>query len=218
MVAIILLFTATSTAAFTHCRISRIIRHRVTHSSMRRLTLESSTPNEKTDSEVAKQALSDYIARIRPKILSYSHHPDLTVIDNNNCIKVSADEGDQCRGLIWDKSIHKYSVKIDTSSKMDISIGFAPSKLCYLDGSNSSLCGWLLFLDAEDDEENSCECKGKVGDTITCIYNSFSSEISFEKNGVSRGVVYGGVNGEDIAPVVELNDVGDSITLFAISN
>jgi SPRY domain len=43
----------------------------------------------------------------------------------------------------------------------------------------------------------------EVGDTITCIYNDSTSEISFEKNGVSLGVAYTNVNGEDIAPAVE---------------
>jgi hypothetical protein len=76
MVAIILLLTTTSIAAFTYGRISTIIRHKVTHSSIRRFTMESSTPNEKTDNEIAKQALSDYIASIRVKMVSYSHDPD----------------------------------------------------------------------------------------------------------------------------------------------
>jgi hypothetical protein len=110
MVAIILLLTTTSIAAFTFGRISRIIRHKVTHSSITRLRMESSTPNEKTESEAAKQALSDYIASIRPKMLSYSHHPNINVIGNNTSIQVSINGGDTWEGLVWDTSIHKYSV------------------------------------------------------------------------------------------------------------
>jgi SPRY domain len=53
----------------------------------------------------------------------------------------------------------------------------------------------------------------KMGDTISCVYNASTSEISFEKNGVSLGVAYTNVNGEDIAPAVELHDLGDSTTL-----
>jgi hypothetical protein len=110
MVAIILLLTTTSIAAFAYGEMARIIRHRVTHSSLTRLTMESLTPNEKSDSEVAKQALSDYIASIRLKILSYSHHPEITVIENNCRIKVRINSSGIWRGLTWDKSIYKYSV------------------------------------------------------------------------------------------------------------
>jgi hypothetical protein len=70
------------------------------------------------DSEVAKQALSDYMESLRLKMLSYSHHPEISVIDNNTCIKVSVDRsvyGVKYSGLVWDKSIRKYSVKIDVS-------------------------------------------------------------------------------------------------------
>jgi hypothetical protein len=45
------------------------------------------------------------------------------------------------RGLISDESIRKYSVKIDTSDDMFIMIGFAPSKLCDLDGRHFESCG-----------------------------------------------------------------------------
>jgi SPRY domain len=127
--------------------------------------------------------------------------------------------------LIWDKYIHKYSAKIDESYYMGIRIGFAPSKLfdvwtviC------CNSCGWYLSLDSgclysqdgDIDKAYSSECK--VGDTITCIQNSSSSEISFEKNGVSLGVAFTNVKGEDIAPAVELSDFGASITLCPIFN
>jgi hypothetical protein len=146
MVAIILLLTTISIAAFTYGRISRIIHHRVTHSSLRRLTMQSSPSNEKTNSEEAKQALSDYIASIRQKILSYSHHPNFAVIDDNTSIEVIVNGGNSYRGLIWDKSIYKYSVKIDPSRDLYIMIGFAPSILFDVSAKNYRSCGWYLFL------------------------------------------------------------------------
>jgi SPRY domain len=223
MVAIRLLYTAGYIAALTYARIWRIIRHRVTHISIRRLTMESSTPNEKTDSEIAKQALSDYIASIRPKMLSYSHHPELTVMNNNTCIKVSANRGYSYGALIWDKSIHKYSVKIDASGHMNIMIGFASSKLFDISGVNYRSCGWYLHLyygclySQDRDYRNANYSGCKVGDTITCIHNSSSGEIFYEKNGVSQGMAFTNVKGEDIAPAVEFHNKGDSITLSAIS-
>jgi SPRY domain len=219
MVAIRLLLTTTSIAAFTYGRISRIIFHRVT-----RLTMESSTPNEKTESEVAKQALSDYIASIRQRICSYSHHPDITVVGNSTCITVIVNSVGIFRGSIWDQSIHKYSVKIDTSKRNSITIGFAPSKLFDVSKTNFSSCGWYLSLHSgtlwsQNGDHGKAYSSGcKIGDTITCVYNASTSEISFERNGVSLGVAYTNVNGEDIAPAVESYYVGDSITLSAISD
>jgi SPRY domain len=225
MVAIILLLTTTSIAAYTYDRISRIIHHKVTHITLRRMTMERSTPNEKTDSEVAKQALTDYIASIRLKMLSYCH-PYLTAINYSNRIIVTVNRSGEgtWKGLIWDKSIYKYSVTIDTSEIGNTFIGFAPSKLYDLEGHNYGSCGWYLYLkdgtlfsqNGEYRKAYSRECK--VGDTISCIYSSSCSEISFEKNGVTLGVAYTNVNGEDIAPAVELHHVGDSITLSANIN
>jgi SPRY domain len=220
MVAIILLLTTISIAAFKFGRISSTIRHRVTHSSIRRFTMESSTPNKETESEIAKQALSD-----RSKSLSCSYHPVIAVIDNGTSIKVSADGGDNTatyRGLIWDKSIHKYSVKIDESSEMSIMIGFGPSKSFNV-YSVLSYCGWYLALDngclysLKGDYRREYSSRCEVGDTITCIYNSSSSEISFEKNGVSLGVAFTNVKGEDIAPALVLMYEGARLTLSAIS-
>jgi SPRY domain len=211
------------TAALTCGTISRIISHRVAHSNIRRLTMERSTPNEKTDSEVAKQALSDYIVSIRLKMLLYSHHPDIAVIDNNTCIIVSVNRGDGLRGLIWDKSIYKYSAKIDASRHIKIMIGFAPCEL--FDVSYYNSCGWYLFLyngilycpNGDNGRAYYSDCE--VGDIITCIYNSPSSEISFVKNGVSLGVALTNVKGEEIAPAVEFDHAaGESLTLTAISN
>jgi hypothetical protein len=54
---------------------------------------------------------------------------------------------------------------------------------------------------------------GFIGETISYIYNALSNEISFEKNGVSIGMAFTNISGENRAPAVELNDEGDSITL-----
>jgi SPRY domain len=225
MVAIRLLLTTTYIAALTYGRVSRIIHHRVTYNRISRLSMQSSTPNEKIDSEIAKQALSDYIANIRSKMLLYRHHQDFTVIENNSSIKVSVTKGGiSYRGLIWDKSICEYSVKIDASSFLNNMIGFAPSKLFDVSEFDYNSCGWYLALwNGSLYAQNTGNGIGystgcKVGDTITCIYNSSSSEISFVKNGWSLGVAYTNVKGEDIAPAVALAYVGDSLTLSAIPN
>jgi SPRY domain len=153
-------------------------------------------------------------------MLSYSHSLEIKVIDNNTCIKVSRNKSTrQWRGLIWDKSIYEYSVKIDASIDMAIFIGFAPSKLYDVSGDNLSSCGWYLYLingaiySQNGDYEKAYSSRYEAGDTITCIYDSYTRQISFEKNGVSLGVAFTHVKGEDIAPAVELCDVGDSITL-----
>jgi hypothetical protein len=102
-------------------------------------------------------------------------------------------------------------------------VGFAPSNLCTVSKSNYESCGWYLYLCydtlySQDGDHGKEYCSGcEVGDIITCIYNASTSEISYENNGVSLGVAFTNVKGEDIAPVVELYDVGDSVTLSAIS-
>jgi hypothetical protein len=146
MGAIRLLLTTTSIAELTYGGISSIIHHKVTHSSITRLTMQSSTPNEKTESEVAKQALSDYIASIRPTMVSYCHDPELTVIDNHTCMKVSVNSVSMWRGLVWDKSIYKYSVKIDRFKGNNIQMEFAPTKLYDLNSRYYGSSGRYLSL------------------------------------------------------------------------
>jgi SPRY domain len=124
-------------------------------------------------------------------------------------------------GFVWDASVHKYTVTVDKSSNMSFWIGFAPSKLFDISESNHTVCGWYLYLKngalySQNGDNNKPYRSGcKVGDTITCIYNASTSDISFEKNGVSLGVAYTHVSGEDIAPAAEMINVGDSITLFS---
>jgi SPRY domain len=69
---------------------------------------------------------------------------------------------------------------------------------------------WYLdlhgYLYAQNEDDGREYCSGcEVGDTITCIYTASTSEISFEKNGVSLRVAFANVYGEDIAPAVELS-------------
>jgi SPRY domain len=71
--------------------------------------------------------------------------------------------------------------------------------------------GALYSQNGDSDEPYSSECE--EGDTIACIYNASACKISFEKNGVSLGVAFTDVNGEDIAPAIELCEDGDSVTL-----
>jgi hypothetical protein len=108
-------------------------------------------------------------------------------------------------GVIWDTSIHKYELLITQTVNMMILVGFAPSKLFDISMSIPS-CGWFILLN---------NCSGcKVGDIITCIYDASTSEISYEKNGVSLGVDYcTTVIGEDIAPAVGLFHSDDSVLL-----
>jgi SPRY domain len=150
----------------------------------------------------------------------YRADSSLTVIDTFTDITVTKAAGnDNWRGFVWDGSIHKYTVTSTSSQSKNIMVGFAPSKLFDVSKTNYSSCGWYLYLcdgtlfsqngDIHKPYASGCQ----IGDTITCIYNTCTSEISFEKNGVSLGVAFTDVNGEDIAPAVGLYHVGDSITL-----
>jgi SPRY domain len=143
----------------------------------------------------------------------------LTVVDDSFAFKASKNIiNGRFNGVIWDASIHKYTVTVNSSRYMTIKIGYAPSKLFDVDDSNFTTCGWYFHsIDGCRYSQNATGGRAyssgcKVGDTITCIYNASTSEISFEKNGVSLGVAFTNVNGEDIAPAVELY-YDDSITL-----
>jgi SPRY domain len=121
--------------------------------------------------------------------------------------------------LIWDVSIHKCTMTVNASINMNIRIGFAPSKLFGDSKRNLSPCGWYLSLYdgtlySQDGYHGDAYCsRCKEGNAITCIYNASTSEISFEKSGVSLGVAYTNVNGDDIAPAVQLYYPGDNVTL-----
>jgi SPRY domain len=149
----------------------------------------------------------------------YRAHSVLTVIDNYSDTSVTKTGTTSWEGLVWDASIHKYTVTVNVSIKMTITIGFAPSQLFDVSKHNCHSCGWYLHLlsgtlysqNGDYGKPYSSGCK--VGDTITCIYDRHSRQISFVKNGVSLGVAFPNVNGEDIAPAIELYNVGDSITL-----
>jgi SPRY domain len=155
----------------------------------------------------------------------YQADSSLTVVDNYSNIAVKKNANTNCyTGLIWGASIHKYTVTVTKTKthNMYINIGFASSKLFNVSKINNDSSGWYLFLKqgtlfsytGDYGREYSSECK--VGDTITCIYDALSSEISFEKNGVSLGVAFTNVKGEDIAPAVVLYHKNDSITLTSI--
>jgi SPRY domain len=155
-------------------------------------------------------------------VRQYRAHSSLVLDNNNHNIKVSkTTENGSWHGLIWDGCIHKYTIAIFSSPSLDIMVGFAPFKLFDITKGNSNSCGWYCRL------QNGClysqngVISGKaytsnyaVGETITCIYNASKGEISFEKNGVSLGLAFSNVSGEDIAPAVELGNIGDTITLF----
>jgi SPRY domain len=149
----------------------------------------------------------------------YRADSSTTVVDSYSNITVTQNSTtNDYTGLIWDVSIHKYTVTVNASIRVNTSVGFAPSKLFDVSDANYDSCGWYLDLhghlysqDGDYDRAYCSECD--VGDTISCIYNASSSEISFEKNGVSLGVAFTNVNGEGIAPAVELYSEGDSITL-----
>jgi hypothetical protein len=151
----------------------------------------------------------------------YRANPSLLVTNCFTSITASKTIYSLCQvGLVWDVSIHKYTVTVNTSYNMNILIGFAPSKLFRTSQNNNHRsCGWYLHLCKGElyaqngDSGKAYWSKCKLRYAITCIYNASSSEISFEKNGVSLGVAYTNVNGEDIAPAVELYHVDDTITL-----
>jgi SPRY domain len=154
----------------------------------------------------------------------YRAHDKLIVENNIFYIKVAISTNYfYCASrMIWDSSVHKYNVTVNKSEDMRFHIGFAPSKQFDVSKSNYDSCGWYIFLNNGTlYSQNGDNCKPyssgfNKGDTLTCIYNAFTSEISFEMNGVSLGVAFTDVNGEDIAPAVELYDGGDSITLTSI--
>jgi SPRY domain len=162
----------------------------------------------------------DYYQVIIDNSRQYRAHSSLTVTNSFTNITASKtiNTGSHT-GLIWDASIHKYTVTVYACSGMDIMVGFAPSKLFDVSKDNFTSCGWYLYLYSgtllsENGDFYKAYCSAcKVGNTITCIYNASTSEISFERNGVSLGVAFTNVNGEDIAPAVQLYYKGDSFTL-----
>jgi SPRY domain len=101
-------------------------------------------------------------------------------------------------------------------------IGFAAYKLFDTSEKDLSSRGWYCFLyegtlysqDGHRGTNYNTECK--IGDTFTCIYNASTSEISYEKNGVSLGVAFTNVKGDDIAPAVGLYYDKDCVILHAI--
>jgi SPRY domain len=60
----------------------------------------------------------------------------------------------------------------------------------------------------------SSECE--EGGTITCVYNASAGKISYERNGVSLGVAFTNVEGEDISPCVVFWGTSE-VTLTAVS-
>jgi SPRY domain len=153
---------------------------------------------------------------IRP----YRADSSLAVTDTYTNITVTKIGGNNSyHGFVWDGSIHKYTIKLNSSQRVQFMVGFAPSTLFDLSKRNHQSCGWYLFFyggtlfSQNGDRYKPYASRYEVGDTITCIYNACTSEISFEKNGVSLGVAFTNVKGEDIAPAVEFYYVGDSLTL-----
>jgi SPRY domain len=146
---------------------------------------------------------------------------ELTVNDDYTSIAVKkiTETDNKYTGCIWDASIHRYTATVNESKNMIITMGFAPSKFFDVSKQNHKSCGWYIFLrdgtlwSQNGDRSRAYSSKCIAGDTITCIYNASTSEISFEKNGVSLGVAYTNVKGEDIAPAVELRNEGNGLTL-----
>jgi SPRY domain len=153
-------------------------------------------------------------------VIDYRAHSSLAVEDTVTSIKVTkTSASDKFKGFVWDPAILKYTVLIDAAQQMNIFVGFAPSKRFDVAKDNYTSCGWYLHLfsgllysqDGDRYKPYTTECK--VGETIMCIYNNASGKISFEKNGVSLGVAFTDVKGEDIAPAVELWYRGTSVIL-----
>jgi SPRY domain len=131
----------------------------------------------------------------------------LTVVDNTFDVTVTkSTEVGYWLGYIWDAHIHEYTVTITSVSAKNIAVGFAPSKLYDTSKSVNTSCGWYLYL--------SSHYYISKGDTITCIYNASAGKIWFKQNGSDIiGRKFADVKGEDIAPVIELYDIGDSVAL-----
>jgi SPRY domain len=116
------------------------------------------------------------------------YRADSSLIVTNSFTNITASKTintDDHVGLIWDVSIHKYTVTVNKSYDMNISIGFAPSKLFDVSQDNSDSCGWYLHLfDGKLYSQNgktgkAYSSKCQEGDIIACIYNAFTSEIFF---------------------------------------
>jgi hypothetical protein len=72
----------------------------------------------------------------------YRADSSLTVVDSYSNIAVEKCTTTNCyTGLIWDVSIHKYTVTVDACMYMDINVGFAPSKLFDVSTANYGSCG-----------------------------------------------------------------------------
>jgi SPRY domain len=183
----------------------------------------NTTPKSKN--ELAKQALSNYIDKIR---FPYKCHPSISAESVKsrlqvNCDSLNHDKNMGFRAFLWDARICEYTVKIDEYPFLYI--GFAPSTF-KVDLSDVSLLnlGWYFTLHfgelySQDkgipftrDYSKICN----VVDTITCIYDASTSEISYKKNGKSLGVAFTNVTGEDIAPVI-IFVTPNIVTLSAIS-
>jgi SPRY domain len=154
----------------------------------------------------------------------YRAHSYFTVVDNNSDLLVTKITNDGCNnGLVWDASIHKFTLTIYKSLNSNIMIGFAPSKLYDVSKGNHISCGWYLYLQngtlySQNGDKYKAYTSGcNVGDTITCTCNVASSEIAYEKNGVALGVAFTNVKGEDIAPAVEMFNGSDVVTLSIVS-
>jgi SPRY domain len=158
--------------------------------------------------------------QIKIEVRQFRASPSLILVHNYRNIKVTVSKSnDSGRGFIWDANIHKYTVTVDASIYMKGRVGFARSKLVDVSAVRFYPYGWCLCLHngclwpQNGDSRRAYSTGCKVGDAITCIYNSSSSEISFEINGVSLGVAFINVNGEDIAPACEFYTEGDRYTL-----
>jgi SPRY domain len=168
----------------------------------------------------------DYYQVIVDISMLYKADPSLTVVDNKVNVKVTKNKHNSIwHGFIWDASIPKYTLTVDSSLNMDIMVGFAPFKYFSVSSDNSNGCGWYLRLNNgclhsqtlrnADGVTYSTKCK--VGDIITCVFDASKGEIFYEKNCVSLGdATFTDVKGVDIAPAVELHHFGDSVTLSTV--
>jgi SPRY domain len=146
--------------------------------------------------------------------------PCLAVVEGDTYFRVSKNiavgkvGASTLDGLIWDSSVVKYSVVLE-SSMTDVYIGFAPSsQFNVTDVAKDSSCGWFLHIVHTNYGFSAVhvvkDCKHcpqfEKGDVFQCTYDSKSKQISFMKNGSFLCQPFPNISGDAIAPAVMMKN------------
>ena len=119
-------------------------------------------------------------------------------------------------GIIGNKAVDRYTVKIDNRVSGNIMIGFSTGVTWNPNGSNYSSNGWFIYalngtLYGRDLSGAAYSTAINNGDHITVIREGAS--IRFEKNNISLGVCFTDVPNHPLFPAVDLYDMNTVVTL-----